>query len=117
MDEHHRAAIAEAFVSTREDQTQTKKEIMTSLVKAVGEQEADTVFKRALRKGVLDHRNERYAIPIPSMRRWFIDNYFIERDPPDQSPPGQDFPPDSPFDPPLGNSPLDMAISLNLTVT
>ena len=85
LDEHHRAAIAEAFVSAREDQTQSRKAIMESLVKAVGKQEADTVFKRALRKGVLDHRNGRYVIPIPSMCRWFIDNYFIERNPPPPS--------------------------------
>ena len=77
LDEDHRAAIAEAFANVREDQTQTRKAIMEPLVKAVGKEQADTVFKRALRKGVLDHRNGRYAIPIPSMRRWFIDNYFI----------------------------------------
>ena len=108
LDDHHRAAIAEAFVSVREDQTQSKKAIMESLVKAVGEQEAGTVFKHALRKGVLDHRNGRYVIPIPSMRRWFIANYYIERDPPGQSFPGQDFPPDSPFDPPPGEFPLGL---------
>ena len=99
LDEHHRMAIARAFVSTRQDQTQSRKAIMESLVKAVGEQEADTVFKRALKNGVLDHRDGRYVIPIPSMRRWFIVNYFIERDPPDQSLPDQDPPPDRPFDP------------------
>ena len=106
LDEDHRMAIAEAFVSAREDQTQSRKAIMESLVKAVGKQEADTVFKRALHNGVLDHRDGRYAIPIPSMRRWFIANYYIERDPPDQSPPSLDFPPDSPFDPPSGEFPL-----------
>ena len=88
LDEDHRMAIASAFASARKDQTQTRKAIMESLVKAVGRQEADTVFKRALKKGVLDHRNGRYAIPIPSMFVWFIDNYFIERDPPGQSPSG-----------------------------
>ncbi len=106
LDEDHRMAIAEAFVSAREDQTQSRKAIMESLVKAVGMQEADTVFRRALHNGVLDHRDGRYAIPIPSMRRWFIANYYIKRDPPDQSPPRLDFPPDSPFDPPPGEFPL-----------
>ncbi len=106
LDEDHRAAIAEAFASAHEDQTQTRKAIMEPLVKAVGKQQADTVFKRALRKGVLDHRNGRYAIPIPSMRRWFIDNYFIERDPPGQSSSGQNFPPNSPLDVPPGEFPV-----------
>ncbi len=81
LDEDHRMAIAEAFASAREDQTQTRKAIMESLAKAVGKPEADTVFKRALNNGVLDHRDGRYVIPIPSMRRCFIDNYYTERDP------------------------------------
>ncbi len=106
LDEDHRMAIARAFVSARQDQTQTRKAIMESLVEAVGEQEADTVFKRALKNGVLDHQDGRYVIPILSMRRWFIDNYFIERDSPDQSPPSLNFPPDSPFDLPAGKFPL-----------
>ncbi len=86
LDEDHRTAIARAFASAHEDQTQTRKVIMESLVKAVGRQEADAVFKRALKKGVLDHRDGRYAIPIPSMFDWLINNYFIEQDlshPPD----------------------------------
>ena len=86
LDEDHRTAVASAFASARKDQTQTRKAIMESLVKAVGRQEADTAFKRALKKGVLDHRDGRYAIPIPSMFDWLINNYFIEQDlshPPD----------------------------------
>ena len=86
LDEDHRTAIARAFASAHEDQTQTRKVIMESLVKAVGRQGADAVFKRALKKGVLDHRDGRYAIPIPSMFDWLINNYFIEQDlshPPD----------------------------------
>ena len=77
LDEDHRMAIASAFASAHEDQTQTRKAIMESLVKVIGKQEADTVFRRALHNGVLDNRDGRYVIPIPSMRRWFIDNYFI----------------------------------------
>ncbi len=106
LDEDHRAAIAEAFANVREDQTQTRKAIMEPLVKAVGKPEADTAFKRALRKGVLDHRDGRYAIPIPSMRRWFIDNYFVEQNPPGQSSSGQNFPPNSPLDVPPGEFPV-----------
>ncbi len=83
LDEDHRTAIAIAFASARKDQTQTRKEIMTSLLQDVERQEALEIFKLALHNGVLDHRNGRYAIPIPSMFDWFIDNYFIERGPPD----------------------------------
>ncbi len=107
LDEDHRTAIARAFASARKDQTQIRKAIMESLVQAVGKQEAASAFKHALTNGVLDNRNGRYAIPIPSMFDWFIDNYFIQRDPPDTSPPGPNFPPDRSLDPPLGDFPID----------
>ena len=87
-----RAAIARAFASARKDQTQTRKAIMDSLLQDVEKQEALKIFKLALNNGVLDNRNGRYAIPIPSMFDWFIDNYFIERDPPDKPPPGPSSP-------------------------
>ncbi len=83
LDEDHRMAIARAFASAREDQTQTRKAIMASLLQDAGNQKASDIFKLALQNGVLDNRNGRYAIPIPSMFDWFIDNYFIERTPPD----------------------------------
>ena len=88
LDEDHRMAIARAFASAHEDQTQTRKAIMASLLQDVEKQEASEIFKLALHNGVLDHRNGRYVIPIPSMFDWLIDNYFIKKDPPDQSPPG-----------------------------
>ena len=82
LDEDHRAAISRAFAGIRKDQTQTRKAIMESLLQDAEKQEASDIFKLALGNGVLDNRNGRYAIPIPSMFDWFIDNYFIERDPP-----------------------------------
>ncbi len=94
LDEDHRTAIARAFASAHEDQTQTRKEIMTSLLQVAGKQDALEIFELALHNGVLDNRNGRYAIPIPSMFDWLIDNYFIERDPP--PPPDQNPPPNSP---------------------
>ena len=83
LDEDHRMAIARAFAGAREDQAQTRKAIMASLLQDAGNQEASDIFKLALQNGVFDNRNGCYAIPIPSMFDWFIDNYFIERNPPD----------------------------------
>ncbi len=78
IDEHHRAAIAQAFVNVRGDHTQTRAAIMECLLQTGAEKsEAAAVFNHALQKGVLDHRNGRYIIPIPSMRVWFLDNYLI----------------------------------------
>lgn len=67
---------------------------MTSLLQDAGNQEASDLFKLALQNGVFDNRNGRYAIPIPSMFDWFIDNYFIERNPPDTLSSSPNFPPD-----------------------
>ncbi len=94
LDEDHRMAIARAFAGAREDQTQTRKAIMASLLQDAGNQEASDLFKLALQNGVFDNRNGRYAIPIPSMFDWFIDNYFIERNPSDTLSSGPNFPPD-----------------------
>ncbi len=94
LDEDHRMAIARAFAGAHEDQTQTRKAIMASLLQDAGNQEASDIFELALQNGVLDNRNGRYAIPIPSMLDWFIDNYFIEPNPPDTLSSGQNFPPD-----------------------
>ncbi len=82
LDEDHRAAIARAFASAHKDQTQTRKAIMESLLQDAERQEASDIFKLALDNGVLDNRNGRYTIPIPSMFDWFIDNYLIKQDPP-----------------------------------
>ncbi len=78
--EEHRAAIARAFVDVREDSTQAYSVIMGSLIQDFGKSNAESIFKRALDKGVLDNRAGRFCIPIQSMRDWFLDNYFIERD-------------------------------------
>ena len=51
------------------------------------EGKAEEIFALALGNGVFDVRGDSYVMPIPSMRRWFIDNYFIERDPPHKTPP------------------------------
>ncbi len=98
LDEDHRTAIARAFASARKDQTQTRKAIMASLLQDVEKQEASEIFELALDNGVIDNRNGRYAIPIPSMFDWFINNYFIDRDPPDTLPPSTNSPPDRPLD-------------------
>ncbi len=82
--EEHRAAIAKAFVDVREDSTKTYSVIMGSLIQDFGKRKAASIFERALDKGVLDNRAGRFCIPVPSMRDWFLDNYFIKRNPPDK---------------------------------
>lgn len=42
---------------------------------------AETIFTRAVQRGVLDMRKGRYIIPIPSMESWIVDTYGQGRPP------------------------------------
>ena len=101
-----RQCLARAMANVEADGTIDKDMVITTLREVCSEEKAEEVFALALSNGVFDLQGDSYVIPIPSMRRWFIANYYTERDPPAQSPPRQDFPPDSPFDLPPGEFPL-----------
>ena len=101
-----RQCLARAMANVEADGTIDKDMVITTLREVCSEEKAEEVFALALSNGVFDLQGDSYVIPIPSLRRWFIANYYIERDPPDQSPPRLDFPPDSPFAPPPGEFPL-----------
>ena len=101
-----RQCLARAMANVEADGTIDKDMVITTLREVCSEEKAEEVFALALSNGVFDLQGDSYVIPIPSLRRWFIANYYIERDPPDQSTPRPDFPPDSPFAPPHGEFPL-----------
>jgi hypothetical protein len=52
---------------------------MSSLAQDFGPDEAEDLFNRAWNKGLLDERDGRYIIPIPSMQDWLVSNYARER--------------------------------------
>ena len=93
---NERQCIARAMTNVATDGTIDKDTVIASLREEFSAEKAEEVFALALGNGIFDLQGDSYVIPIPSMRRWFIANYYIERDPPDQSPPSPDFPPDSP---------------------
>ncbi len=97
-----RQCLARAMANVEADGTIDKDMVITTLREVCSEEKAESVFSLALSNGVFDLQGDSYVIPIPSMRRWFIANYYIERDPPAQSPPSPDFPPNSPFEVPGG---------------
>ncbi len=97
-----RQCLARAMANAEADGTIDKDMVITTLREVCSAEKAEEVFSLALSNGVFDLQGDSYVIPIPSMRRWFIDNYYTKRDPPDQSPPGLDFPPDRPLDVPPG---------------
>ena len=52
---------------------------MSSLAQDLGPDEAEDLFNRAWNKGLLDERDGRYVIPIPSMQDWLVSNYAPEQ--------------------------------------
>ncbi len=82
-----RQCLARAMANKVEtDGTIDKDVVIASLREEFSAEKAEEVFALALGNGIFDLQDDSYVIPIPSMRRWFIDNYFIERDPPHRSP-------------------------------
>ena len=81
-----RQCLARAMVNVETDGTIDKDVIIASLREEFSAEKAEEVFALALGNGIFDLQGDSYVIPIPSMRRWFIDDYLIERDPPLRSP-------------------------------
>ncbi|MCY4001531.1 MAG: hypothetical protein OXF84_12105 [Bacteroidetes bacterium] len=72
--ENQRHIIARLFAKLPLGATVGKEQILCDLEKEYSEKEAGEVFRRSLRRGVLDERaNGAYAIPIPSMQKWLVD--------------------------------------------
>ena len=78
-----RQCIARAMANVETDGTIDKDGVIASLREVCSAEKAEEVFAMALGNGIFDLQGDSYVIPIPSMRRWFIANYFIERDRPD----------------------------------
>ena len=75
-----RQCIARAMANIEMDGTIDKDIVIASLREVCSEEKAEEVFALALSNGVFDLQGDSYVIPIPSMRRWFMVNYFVERD-------------------------------------
>ncbi len=73
-----RQCIARAMANVEADGTIDKDIVITTLREVCSEEKAEAVFSLALSNGVFDLQGDSYVIPIPSMRRWFVANYFIE---------------------------------------
>ena len=77
-----RQCIARAMANIETDGTIDKDVVIASLREEFSAEKAEEVFALALGNGIFDLQGDSYVIPIPSMRRWFIANYFIKRDRP-----------------------------------
>ncbi len=80
LPERHRQAIAQAFAAARADSTQTDSVILDCIQDVCREPgEAQETFDKALAQGVIDNRNGRFVIPVPSMHDWLLENYGPDR--------------------------------------
>lgn len=49
--------------------------IMSSILQDYRHDDAERLFRRALRKGILDERDNCYVVPVPSMHDWLVSNF------------------------------------------
>jgi len=76
IEKKQRAILAHLFAKQPSGGTVDKSDITTALEAQYTPEAAEAVFTRALKQGVLDERADGgYAIPIPSMQSWLIEEY------------------------------------------
>ncbi len=75
FDEEERQSITRSISRLPLGASATKETIMSVLTQDYRRTDAEKLFRRALSKGLLDRREERYAVPIPPMHNWLVTNY------------------------------------------
>jgi len=76
IDEDKRQSIARSISDVPFDETTTRPAIMSGLISSgLTHDEAADLFNQALEQGVIDERDGRYGIPIPSMQTWLLNEY------------------------------------------
>jgi len=73
--EEVRQSLAKAFIGVPLEGSTTQKKIISYLSKDFGTDRAADIFDKALQKGLLDGKDGRFAIPIPSMQTWLTECY------------------------------------------
>ena len=75
FDEEHLQSFAKVFVDVPLGGSTTRSAILPPLTQEYGLDEAKELFRRAEEKGIIDRRDGRYIVPIPSMHDWLVSNY------------------------------------------
>ena len=73
--------IARVIACAPSGSSVTKMDIIASLRMDYNPDMAEKIFTLALHKGILDERENRYVVPIPSMHDWLVDNFSRYRAP------------------------------------
>ncbi len=80
--EEQRQALAKAMMNIPSGGTKTYTKILSTLQQEYDSQEAGNLFKKALHQGIIDERDGRYGVLIPSMQTWLVEEYGKGRDEP-----------------------------------
>ena len=75
FDEEHLQSFAKVLVDVPLGGSTTRSAILPPLTQEYGLDEAKELFRRAEEKGIIDRREGRYVVPIPSMHDWLVSNY------------------------------------------
>ncbi len=73
--EEERQSLARLFSDLPIGESVQLSTIMSSLTQNYGQKKAEALFRRAVEKGIIDERDGRYVIPVPSMQDWLVSNY------------------------------------------
>ena len=68
-------SLAKLFANVPRGGSLELEDIMMSLTQDHGVEKARGIFHRALHKGILDERDNCFAVPVPSMHDWLVSNY------------------------------------------
>ncbi len=79
--EEHLHCIARVLTHVDPGNSVARRDIMASLKLDYDHNTAARLFLRAVYKGILDERDNRYVVPIPSMHNWLVDNFSRIQEP------------------------------------
>ena len=77
--EEERQSLARPFSDIPIGESVQLSKIMSSLTQDYSQDKAETLFRRAVERGLIDERGGRYVIPVPSMHDWLVSNYACEQ--------------------------------------
>ena len=77
--EEERQSLARPFSGIPIGESVQLSKIMSSLTQDYSQDKAETLFRRAVERGIIDERSGRYVIPVPSMHDWLVSNYAREQ--------------------------------------
>lgn len=77
--EVERRALAHAFRGTPSEGSRTRQEIEADLMQEFTEAQSRALFESAWGQGLLDQRQGRFVIPVPSMQDWLVSHYRREQ--------------------------------------